>query len=148
MLGQPPQDLIDDLGRRRGDVDAQGPGWLFEGGELAGEQGGGHEMAAAVGEPLAEELFFTVEPDEAQGRIAVAEELAVALPQGRAGEDQAGAGPAGFGDAGGEDIEPWPAVLVVERGSACHLAAVGGGVEFVALDEAGGKAVCEEQADG
>src|SRR5207248_1311602 len=58
-------------------------------GELAVEQRGGHEMSLPGIEPLLDHRLLGVEKDEIDVVMAGAQDVAVAAPQGRAGEHDA-----------------------------------------------------------
>src|SRR5450830_1495597 len=102
------QDLFDQHGERLADVEHHAVFiWLqgLQGSQLAVEQAGRHEMAGAL-QAVLQHGARAVQVDKAQGRVALAQHVAVGALQGRAGDDQAAALRAGRGDALAQGGQP------------------------------------------
>ncbi len=147
---KPLHDLRDDLigGLINGDADEVGGG--LKRGELAVEEGEGHEVTFAGGHAGGDELACAIEEDEGDvgGGIGGAEAVAVDGFERGAGDDVRGSAAAHVEDSLAQGGIPWPAVFVGERGAGGHFGFVGGRVEVVAVVEGaaelGGECLADE----
>lgn len=135
ILANPLEDSVHNRGKRVGDGDFDGVARLFEGGELAVEEGGGHEVIVALLEAGEDEISRSFQVDELESGQACREPVAVGLAQCGAGEeDGVLSGGLGF-EFEIQCVEPAPAVLVGEGDAGCHLRLVGGGMKIVGVEE-------------
>jgi hypothetical protein len=131
----------------RVDVDADRANGALECGELRVEQGGGHVVADALGQPRGDHIALAVEEHEGEALVALAEALPVGSAQRRAGQHQAVARVDRRVEEGSQTLQPRPAVLVGEGRAGRHLGAVLGAVVVVAVLEAPAERVGERATD-
>ena len=119
----------------------------LQGGELAVDKAGRHEVVVADGLAAGDEGLVAMQVDEADIRAISGQDVAVAAAQGRAGENAVAAGGAGGVDPGGHGLQPGPAVLVGQGRAAVHLGDVGKRVEIVGVDVFPAQAAREQGSD-
>ena len=130
------------------DDDVRLPVRGLEGGELAVDERGRHEVIAAAGDPRTHQFAIRAQINEAQpASDAGAQPFAINAPQRRAGGDRRHATAAAVTKRRGDAIEPRPAILVGKRMSGRHFGAGGVGMEIVPVDEIGAERRGQSAAD-
>src|SRR6185436_17725898 len=123
-MGSEPElvgDRVDDGFRRARRVDRQGVGGLLEVGELAGEERGPGKMAAAFCEAPCKGGLVRLQVDEPDVAQSPAQDVAIALLERRAGDDQVIAAAGGRGRDSMERGQPGGALGVGQRAPGAHF---------------------------
>ena len=107
--------------------------WFLQGRQLAVEQCGRHEMTAALGQSLADELRRPLEVDQDHLRPIADEDVAIAAFQGRAGHDARLAVRPPIVNPLRDASQPGQAVGIGERRAALHLLDVFGRMQRIAF---------------
>ena len=137
-----------EMSRRRLPAASSSVGQRFQGGQLAGQERGRHEVAFAALHALADQVGAAVEVDEQHPALRLGEQLAVALLERGAGEDGALAGRGLGGHPVLDLLQPGPAVLVLQGNALGHLVDVGLRVELVRLGAGPAKLLGQGRRDG
>jgi hypothetical protein len=147
---EPRHGVVDDLGHRSVDVDDDARLIGTEGlerGELRIEQARRHEVTGASLGAGGEHVTASVEVHEPHLRRTREDGVAVVALQRGAGDDETGAPVGRLGERGADDLEPGPAVVVVERHTRRHLLDVGHRVQVVGVGERHAEVSREQGAD-